>query len=203
MNEADNISLNVFDLIVVGVILFGMYKGYAKGLVKQTVGLIGVAFSALIGFRFYYLLVPFFENNFYLPENIVLLLSFAGVFTITLVVISFASNTLDGLLTKMHLGGISKALGALSGGYLSALALSGLLWALSVVNIPSRASVEDSVTYPHIRTFVVDNLKYGLQVLPVAKEALNKLDNVVREDPGPNPPPPASPTRHPKPDAIR
>jgi membrane protein required for colicin V production len=198
----EGVTLNAVDIIVTIIIMYGMYRGYQKGVLKQAVGVIGVIIAVVLGIYFNYIFKDFFMNRLDLPPHYITFVSFAAVFVIVLIIVSFVFKFLDDLLTKVYLGGISKSFGALFGGYFAALVLSLLLLILSQINIPSPSSVKDSVTYPYMRTFVLDNARLALRVLPLAKKTLKHVETIAREKQG-DQGVPAADDSIPKPTPIR
>jgi uncharacterized membrane protein required for colicin V production len=41
------LSLNIFDIIVVALIGYGMFRGYKKGMIKSVAGIIGIILSII------------------------------------------------------------------------------------------------------------------------------------------------------------
>lgn len=177
----ESFSLNALDIVALIVVGMGMYKGYKKGILLAFLGVLGVLLALVLGIRFSYVFRSFFAERLDLQPEYITLMSFAVVFVLVLMLLTFVFRFLDDLLTKIHLGGVTKSFGALFGGYIAAIGLSVLLMVLSQINIPSKRSVEDSLLYPYLRTFAVDNAKLALRSLPVAKDALTQVDNVVRD----------------------
>jgi hypothetical protein len=130
------------------------------------------------------------------------ILSFVLIALVVMVVVTFVFNFIEDLLGKMNLG-IENALGAVAGGYLAALGLSILLNVLKPINIPSPTSVSDSITYQPVKSFAVQNLKMALGILPLAKEALQKVDKLVKDDSAKQQPAPAPVQQAPKPTPVR
>jgi membrane protein required for colicin V production len=206
MAAIEGYSLNLMDIIAGGVIGFGMYRGYQKGIVKEGIGIFAVLLAAVWGVKFSYLADEFILKNFEINQEALPLISFATTFVIILIVLSFLIKFLDDLLSKVFLGGINKAFGALFGGFKLAFIMSFLLLLLSMVNIPSPNSVKDSVTYTHVKDFGLNTIRYVFKVLPFAKEKLQNVENYVKDnigEPGdPDSEDPDSPGT-PKPPTIR
>lgn len=205
MEPVSDVSLSIFDIVVLGIVGFGMVRGYKKGLVTTIIGVGGVFIALIMGVQFNYVFKDFFARNLNLAPQYIAVVSFAAVFLLVMIVFTFSFKMLENLLSQLKLG-INQALGALFGGYLAALGLSILLILLRPINIPSERSVSDSITYGFMKTFAVDNLKLVGKALPLAKNVLYQLDQSVRDripqDSGGNSQP-ASPSGGQKPGPVR
>ncbi|MEZ4685219.1 MAG: CvpA family protein [Bacteroidia bacterium] len=180
METTTDASVNIFDIVVLGIIAFGMMRGYKKGMITTVVGVFGVILAMILGAKFSYVFRSFFERSLDIAPQYHTLLGFAAVFVLVMIVLSFSFKFLENLLSQLKLG-INQALGALFGGYIAAIALSVLLLLLHPINIPSQRSISDSITYPFMKSFAVDNLKLFGKLLPIAKNVLYQLDQSVRE----------------------
>ncbi|MFK7969362.1 MAG: CvpA family protein [Bacteroidia bacterium] len=180
MEPTADASISIFDIVVLGIIGFGMMRGYKKGMITTAIGVFGVFIAMILGAKFSYVFKDFFARTFDLPDKYHTLLGFAAVFLVVMIVLSFSFKFLENLLSQLKLG-INQALGALLGGYIAALGLSIILSLLKPINIPSERSLSDSMTYPFMVTFAFDNLKMAGKLLPIAKNVLYQLDQSVRD----------------------
>ncbi len=201
MEPTEAMSLNIFDIIVLGIVGYGMFRGYKKGMLTSVVGIIGIVAGIVLGVNFSYIFKDFFARHLDIAPQYITLISFALVFVIVLIIITFVFRFLEDLLAKLNLG-INNALGALVGGYFAALVLSVVIMILRPINVPSQTSVSDSLTYGYLRTFAVDNAKMAVKVLPLAKDALKQLDSLVKDKVG-QPQTPSPVQESPKPTPIR
>lgn len=198
MDPAADASISIFDIVVLALIGFGMVRGYRKGMITTVIGVVGVFVALIMGVQFNYVFRDFYARTFDLAPQYLTILSFATVFLIVMVLLTFSFKFLENLLSQLKLG-INQALGALLGGYLAALGLSILLLLLRPINVPSERSVSDSITYPFMTTFAMDNLKLAGKMLPLAKNVLYQLDQTVRDRIPQETTGPASPTSGPTP----
>ena len=198
MDPATDASISIFDIVVLALIGFGMVRGYRKGMITTVIGVVGVFVALIMGVQFNYVFRDFYTRTFDLAPQYLTILSFATVFLIVMVLLTFSFKFLENLMSQLKLG-INQALGALLGGYLAALGLSILLLLLRPINVPSQRSVSDSITYPFMTTFAMDNLKLAGKLLPLAKNVLYQLDQSVRDRIPEETTGPASPTSGPTP----
>lgn len=175
------LALNFLDIIVVILIGVGMYRGFKKGMVSRVAAIIGIILSIVAGLNFSTVTQEWLSQRLVLDPTILTILSFVLIAVIVMVVVTFIFKFLEDLFAKMNLG-INNALGAVAGGYLTALGISIVLSILRPLNIPSQTSISDSMTYEPLRTFAIENLRLGLGIMPLAKDALMRLDNFVKDE---------------------
>lgn len=175
------LALNFLDIIVVILIGVGMYRGFKKGMVSRVAAIIGIVLSIIAGLNFSSAAQDWLSARLILDPMIITILSFILIAVVVMVVVTFVFKFLEDLFGKMNLG-INNALGAVAGGYLTALGISIVLSILRPLNIPSQTSISDSMTYEPMRQFAVENLRLGLGLMPLAKDALLRLDNFVKDE---------------------
>lgn len=162
--------VNPLDLIIIGVILFGMIRGSSKGLFGISTTVISVVVAVIFGFRF-----RFWVESIYLGMDIKLspeglaFLSFVTAFVVGYILVSSILRLLTDTLSKINIG-IDKALGAIFGGTMATIALSLVLFALSFVGFPSQENAKGSITYGYVQNFA----RYTLGLIPKALKAANE-----------------------------
>ncbi|MEM6767116.1 MAG: CvpA family protein [Bacteroidota bacterium] len=166
----DTYVVNPLDLIIIGVILFGMIRGSSKGLFGISTTVISVVVAVIFGFRF-----RFWVESIYLGMDIKLspeglaFLSFVTAFVVGYILVSSILRLLTDTLSKINIG-IDKALGAIFGGTMATIALSLVLFALSFVGFPSQENAKGSITYGYVQNFA----RYTLGLIPKALKAANE-----------------------------
>ncbi len=196
------IALNFFDIIVVILIGIGMYRGFKKGMVSRVAAIIGIILSIVAGLNFSNAAQDWLSQRLALDPTIITILSFVLIAVVVMVVVTFVFKFLEDLFAKMNLG-INNALGSVAGGYLTAIGISIIISILRPLNIPSQTSISDSMTYEPLRSFAVENLRLALGIMPIAKDALMRLDNFVKEEGGNVQQTPEPTQQAPKPTPIR
>lgn len=196
--------INPLDIIIAGLIGFGMYRGATKGVIKRATLLVSIVISVILGARLRHIAETLYLDYLQLsmPGEMVLALSFATAFVISYIVVSTLLGYLTQGLGKVNIK-IDNALGALFGGTIATLALSIALVLLSYVNFPSAANAQGSMLYPHVKNFARYSLGVGVGVLREGYQQMDKYGVGVKKAPDNNPTTPAQPSNTNKPKAIR
>ena len=101
----DTYVLNPLDLIIIGVILFGMVRGSQKGLFGISTTVISVVVAVIFGFRF-----RCWIESIYLGMNVKLsaeglaFLSFVTAFVVGYILVSTILRMLTDTLSKINIG---------------------------------------------------------------------------------------------------
>ncbi|WNJ16497.1 CvpA family protein [Pontibacter sp. G13] len=168
--------LNPLDIILAAIIIFGMYRGATKGLIKRGAILLAVGTSVILGFRLRWMSEILFKDYLHLQVNdqVMMVLTFILTFVVAYIVISAMLGYLTQGLAKLKLN-IDNALGALFGGVVTTLGLSVILMLLSYANFPSGPNVQGSILYQPVASFARQTFGIGATVLQEANKVSNRI----------------------------
>ncbi|PTX55028.1 colicin V production protein [Melghirimyces profundicolus] len=149
--------MNLMDWIIVLMIIGGLIQGYRKGLIKETVSLVGVLLALFVAYQFSSDLTPALKEVVPLPESvsgegwgqflpveqaIYSAIAFVVLFLITKVFLSFVAAVLTQLTSFPVLNQINGVGGALIG-FLKAFLV--LVIAVNLLHILPWAEGRDAV----------------------------------------------------------
>ncbi len=148
--------MNVFDIILAALLIYGFVKGFIKGLfveVASLVALIGGVWGAI---HFSYFAANILKKYVSWEENYISLTAFA----ITFIVIVIAVSSLGKMFTKLAdfaaLGLVNKILGGVFGFLKTAFILSILLIFFNRINynfsFVEKETLEESILYEPIKS---------------------------------------------------
>ena len=107
--------MNIFDIIIAALLIFGFVRGIMKGLfveVASLVALIGGVYGAI---HFSYFLGDFLKEYVSWSEEYISLAAFAGTFIIIIIIIALLGKVLTKLADFAALGILNKILGGVFG----------------------------------------------------------------------------------------
>lgn len=113
----DSFVLNPLDLIIAGIIGFGMWKGAKQGFITGASRFASIIIAVILGFRLRRVAEMIYLDylNVNLAPEVVGFLSFATAFIVVFILSYTVMAQLSGVLKKMNIG-MDNALGALFGG---------------------------------------------------------------------------------------
>lgn len=114
-------DITIIDGVAAAIILISGFLAYSRGLVRETLSIVGWGGAAIIAFIFapdgkdLVYEIPFINGLVGDSCNIALIISFALIFIVALIVISLFTPLLAGIVSKSSLGIIDRALGFIFG----------------------------------------------------------------------------------------
>lgn len=147
--------MNIFDIIIVALLLFGFVRGLMKGLfveVASLVALIGGVYGAI---HFSYFIVDFLKEYVSWKEEYISLAAFAATFVVIIVIIALLGKALTKLADFASLGIINKILGGVFGTLKIGLIFSVVFIFFGKMNdtIPfiKKETLDESILYEPVK----------------------------------------------------
>ncbi len=148
--------MNILDIILGALILFGLIRGLSKGLFVEVASLVALIAGVYGAIHFSYFAAGFLESKVDWSEQTINITAFAITFVIIVLVISLAGKALTKIADFASLGMLNKLLGGVFGALKIGLILSIALMVFSKMNrtIPflEADDLENSVLYKHVES---------------------------------------------------
>jgi len=148
--------MNILDIILGALILFGLIRGLSKGLFVEVASLVALIAGVFGAIHFSDFAAGFLESRVDWSEQTINITAFAITFIIIVLVISLAGKALTKLADFASLGMLNKLLGGVFGALKIGLILSIALMVFSKMNrtIPflGEEDIENSVLYEHVES---------------------------------------------------
>ena len=147
--------MNVFDIIIASLLLFGFVRGLMKGLFVEVASLVALVAGVYGAIHFSYFLGDWLKNSLDWSEQYITLVAFAGTFVIIIVVIALLGKILTKIADFASLGILNKILGGVFGALKIGLILSVVFIFFGRMNdtIPfvKKESLEQSILYKPVK----------------------------------------------------
>ncbi|MDX1277287.1 CvpA family protein [Oceanihabitans sediminis] len=148
--------MSVLDIILGALILFGLVRGFWKGLFVEVASLVALVAGVYGAIHFSGYAATFLQNKFSWEEKYVNIVAFAITFIVIILVISLAGKALTKLANFAALGILNKLLGGVFGALKIGLILSVILGVFSKMNetIPflGEEDLKESVLYEPVKS---------------------------------------------------
>lgn len=115
------------DLIIIGIMLFFLIKGFINGLIIESVGILGVLLAFLCSFMLYTPMSAL-TRAVGLTGNVASVTAYILAFILIYVIVIIIGKILQKALTAIYLGWLNRLLGLFFGGLKGAVILSIILW---------------------------------------------------------------------------
>ncbi len=143
-------KFNLLDGIILGVVAFGLWRGFVAGLIRELSQLFGVFVGFALALQlmkpagiFLVSVVSVVD----MPIEAAVLVSFVVIFVFVYIIVFFVSKFLERVADGAKLGPINKFFGAFFGAAKAALVLSIILAFLGQLGLPGKAT--ESASYLH------------------------------------------------------
>lgn len=148
--------MNVLDIILGALLLFGLVRGFMKGLFVEVASLVALIAGVYGAIHFSDYAAGFLETKTEWNEKTINLAAFAITFVVIIIVISLAGKALTKLADFAALGILNKLLGGVFGALKIGLILSVMLIVFSKMNrvIPfvGDEDIKESMLYKPVKS---------------------------------------------------
>jgi len=150
--------MSVIDIVLGALILFGLIRGFIKGLFVEVASLVALIAGVYGAIHFSNFAADFLQNKVDWNEKTINITAFAITFVIIVLAIAFAGKALTKLADFAALGIINKFLGGVFGALKIALILSVVLNILDRMNntitFVEEENIDDTVLYKPVKDLV-------------------------------------------------
>ncbi|MBD0831105.1 CvpA family protein [Aestuariibaculum sediminum] len=148
--------MSVIDIVLLALLLFGLIRGFSKGLFVEVASLVALIAGVYGAIHFSDYAGAFVENNVDWDEKYVNIVAFAITFIVIVIAIAIAGKALTKLADFAALGIINKVLGGVFGALKIGLILSVILIVFDTMNntlpFADEEDLEDSVLYQPVKS---------------------------------------------------
>ncbi|NER14333.1 CvpA family protein [Leptobacterium flavescens] len=147
--------MNFIDLILGGLILFGLVRGFIKGLFVEVASLVALIAGIYGAIHFSYFVGGYLAEQVDWDEKYINLTAFAITFIIIIIAISFAGKMLTKMADFAALGMVNKLLGGAFGAIKVAVILGAVLVFFdrtnNTIGFIDEETTDESVLYHPVR----------------------------------------------------
>jgi len=116
--------VSYIDIICAVLIIWGLYKGFAKGLIIQLASITALLLGIYIGVKFSHFASDHIAENFAINSKYLPIISFSVTFILVVIAVHLLGRMIEKFLGFVALGFFNKLFGALFGAAKTALILS-------------------------------------------------------------------------------
>ena len=145
-------NFSYIDIIILVPVLFGLYKGFTKGLILSLATLIGLFLGVYGGLEFSHIASKYLVENF---EIDIPLVAFGITFLVIIIAVYLLGQLLSKFASALSLGLFNNIAGAIFGALKTILILSVLLFFFENINqtfhfVPNEV-IESSMLYGFLK----------------------------------------------------
>jgi membrane protein required for colicin V production len=174
--------LKILDIILIVLLVWGLVKGYRRGMIVEILGLLGLVAAIGCGFALLKfgvdLAKPYAEETGqFLPY-----LVFVGIFVLVLVVIGLIGRLIRESIKHTFLGSFDSLAGSIIGVFKAVFIVSLLFWIVAVTGIGMPDGFTDNTyLYPYVADIAPATIKVVSQFSPYMREMFDSLSKLFAE----------------------
>jgi len=143
--------MSVFDIIIIIPVIWGIYKGFTKGLVKEIATLIALTIGVYGAMSLYGYTSGLIEDQIQTSQKYLPVISFALTFIAIVIGVHLLAKLLDKLVKAVALGIANRIAGAIFGGLKFFLIVAAILIVIDKIDYEThfleKKTKEDSILY--------------------------------------------------------
>lgn len=173
--------MSILDIIIIIPLIYGAYKGFTKGLLRELTSLLAVILAITLGFKLMDLVIALIQP--YLGENnqIVPLIAFVAIFVVVLILVNLLSKAVKKVLDMTLLGNVDDFAGAVLGILKWAFAMSMILWLLDQAQIIiPKERTEGSILFPFLMAYGPKLIDYVSIILPFTQDLIHSISEHIK-----------------------
>ena len=147
--------MNIFDIIIAALLLFGFVRGLMKGLFVEVASLVALVAGVYGAIHFSYFIGDFLKESVSWKEEYITLAAFAATFVVIIIAIALLGKMLTKLADFAALGILNKILGGVFGALKIGLILSVIFIFFGKMNdtIPfiKKETLDESILYEPVK----------------------------------------------------
>lgn len=167
--------MSTIDVILAALLLFGLVKGFMKGLFVEITSLVALVLGLYGAIHFSYFMADFLKDRLDWTEKYIQIIAFASTFVLIVLLISLSGKLLTKLADAASLGILNKVFGAVFGFVKVGLILSVVLIVFDKLNrnLPfvNEEKLEASILYKPVKNLAPMIFP---SILEKESEAVNK-----------------------------
>jgi membrane protein required for colicin V production len=178
--------MNYLDIVLAIPLLWGLYKGISKGIVKELASLVALILGIYGAVHFADSIHPYLKEQFSIESSFVPIVSFAITFIVIVLVVRLVGFIIDKVIKMVALGVISRLLGGVFGVFKTAFIISGLLLVINTFDYYLKLIPIDqkkaSILYQPISNMIpsiMPNVKDGDSLIDEAEKIWDETESKI------------------------
>ena len=139
--------MNLFDLISIGLIGYGSFRGFSKGLIVEMSSLLAIFLGFTIGINFDDLISNFLYKTFNIEFSLLKIFVFLIIFFITYSLVILAAKSFTKFIKVVNLGLMNSVFGGVFGLTKWSLLFIVLVWIISYIEFSNFEEITNSFMY--------------------------------------------------------
>lgn len=177
----------IIDLILAGVLMYGLYVGYSNGIIKTVFTVVSLLAAFLVTAHFHETVTKVIQDITGYDNPLMMFVGMAVSFFVTMVFLRMIGRQIEGVFKFANINFINKILGGIVMGLLFSAIYSMIITFAADANL-LKGNQEESKTYPYLQQMQEQSTEVYARISPKIKEmwqnmtdALNQVNETTEE----------------------
>lgn len=178
--------MNYIDIILSIPLLWGLYKGLKRGIIKELTSLLALILGIYGAVHFSEQLQSIFQANISIDDSLLPIISFAASFILIVLLVRLIGLLLDKIIKMADLGMISRLLGGVFGMLKTAFIISAILLVFNTLDhqleiIPKEQKKNSLLHQPisEMVSLLIRDVEDGNNLIEEAEKIWQEAEEVI------------------------
>lgn len=178
--------MNYIDIILSIPMLWGLYKGLKRGIIKELTSLLALILGIYGAVHFSEQLQSIFQANISIDDSLLPIISFAASFILIVLLVRLIGLILDKIIKMAALGMISRLLGGVFGMLKTAFIISAILLVFNTLDyqleiIPKEQKKNSLLHQPisEMVSLLIRDVEVGNSLIEEAEKIWQEAEEVI------------------------
>jgi len=170
----------IIDLLFLLVAGFGFYKGYNSGILRTVFWVLSFMLGLFVALRYSVGVTEVLQRLFNTDHSFMFIAGFILSFMMAMFFVRMLAKLLEKLLQDLNVNVINRLAGAAVYSFILTLIYSFILWILVEAQALSKTQINESFTYPYLKTFPAQTREFWDNMQPVFRDFWQESGEVMK-----------------------
>jgi membrane protein required for colicin V production len=163
------------DIIVLGLIVLAVFKGFTKGLVVALFSFLAFIIGLAAALKLSVFVANYLGENINVAQRWLPVIAFLLVFFIVVLLVRLGAKAVESVLKLAMLGWLNRLGGILFYGLLYLFIISIVLFYASQLHLIGEKTIKESITYSRIQPLAPSMMEAAGKIFPFLKNMFGEL----------------------------
>jgi len=168
--------LSKIDILLLVLMAIGAFNGYREGFLMELFSLVAIILGIFGGFKLMGEGMILLQDHFNADKRVLPYISFAIIFLIIVILVTWAGRLIKHLIDKSFLGKVDQSMGFILGAFRTLFLLSVVIWIVDSLEVNIKSEwTEGSWLYPFTAQLAPTLASWTGDFIPVFKEIFRQF----------------------------
>ena len=168
--------MSKIDILLLVLMAIGAFNGYREGFLMELFSLVAIILGIFGGFKLMGEGMILLQDHFNADKRVLPYISFAIIFLIIVILVTWAGRLIKHLIDKSFLGKVDQSMGFILGAFRTLFLLSVVIWIVDSLEVNIKSEwTEGSWLYPFTAQLAPTLASWTGDFIPVFKEIFRQF----------------------------